>query len=264
MSIDTYLLAIVVGVITGGVTSLIGASGVMVIVPILTLIFHVGTHSAIGTSLFVDVIASITVSYNYYKNGNIDLKRGIWIALSSIIGAQLGAMFSSQIKEQSLSYFFGIALVISGVLLFVRNSKMKSEDKKPAEKSIRFTKGWQQIVSSIIIGMGIGIFSGMFGAGGGVMILLALIIILSFPMHIAIGTSTLIMAMTALSSTIGYGVRGYLNLPLGCALAIGAIIGGTLGSRYANNVNELTLQKVVSIVFIFLGVVMTAIELNIA
>lgn len=260
MSSILYLIAVAIGIVTGVVTSLIGASGVMVIVPILTMFFHVSTHSAIGTSLFVDVIASITVSYTYFKNGNIEIKSGIWIAVSSIAGAQLGALFASQIKEGPLSALFGIVLVISGIALLIKSYKKQSEPQEPQEKKVRFAKGWQQIVSSIIIGIGIGIISGLFGAGGGVMILLALIVILSYPLRKAVGTSTLIMAMTALSSTIGYASRGNIDLVLGCFLSVGAVIGGILGSRYANKVNEKTLQKVVSICFICLGVVMTVME----
>jgi uncharacterized membrane protein YfcA len=257
MNVMFYLLAVAIGVVTGGITSLIGASGVMVIVPVLTMFFHVSAHSAIGTSLFVDVIASITVSYTYFKNGNIEIKSGLWMAVSSIAGAQLGALFSSQIKEGPLSAMFGIILVIAGIGLLIKSYKKKGKEKEPKAK---FTKGWQQIVSSIIIGIGIGILSGLFGAGGGVMILLALIVIMSYPLHKAIGTSTLIMAMTALSSTIGYAYRGNIDLILGCFLSIGAVIGGILGSRYANRVNEKALQKVVGVCFMCLGVVMTVME----
>jgi len=264
MNFLLYLFAIAIGIITGGITSLIGASGVMVIVPVLTMFFQVSTHSAIGTSLFVDVIASITVSYTYFKNGNVEMKSGIWIALSSIAGAQVGAMYANQINESSLSSLFGIFLLLSGIMLLVKNHLKKTGDEYPKEKTIRFKEGWQQIVSSIVIGIGIGIFSGMFGAGGGVMILLALIVILAYPMHKAIGTSTLIMAMTALSSATGYAIRGNLNFILGCFLSVGAIVGGVLGGRYANKVDEKTLQKVVSVLFVFLGVLMTIIERKIA
>ena len=257
MNVAFYLLAVAIGIVTGGITSLIGASGVMVVVPVLTMFYHLSGHSAIGTSLFVDVIASIVVSYTYFKNGNIEIKSGIWIAIASIAGAQLGALFSSQIKEGPLSAMFGGFLVISGVALIVKSYKKKGE---PREPKIKFTRKWQQIVSSIIIGVGIGILSGLFGAGGGVMILLALIVIMSYPLHKAIGTSTLIMAMTALSSTVGYAYHGNIDLILGCFLSAGAVIGGILGSRYANSVNDKVLQKVVGVCFMCLGVVMTVME----
>jgi len=256
-----YLLAIIVGIITGGLTSMIGASGVMIIVPVLTMLYNVETHTAIGTSLFVDVFASITVAYTYFRNGNVELKSGIWIAVASITGAQLGSMFASKINEGPLSLLFGGVLVLSGIMMFIKANSKKPEENEQKPRKVRFEKGWQQIVSSIIIGIGIGIISGMFGAGGGGMILLTLIVVLAYPMHKAIGTSTLIMAMTALSSTIGYARMGNINFKLGCIISLGAIIGGVLGGRYANSVNEKTLQKIVSIFFTILGIAMVILEI---
>ena len=93
------------------------------------------------------------------------------------------------------------------------------------------------------------------------MILLALIILMSFPLHKAIGTSTLIMAITALSSTVGYATRGKIDFLLSILLSAGAVLGGILGSRYANKVNEKTLQKAVGICFMVLGMVMTAMDI---
>ncbi|MGY0373724.1 sulfite exporter TauE/SafE family protein [Clostridium sp. JNZ J1-5] len=261
MNVIFYLLAIAIGIITGGITSLIGASGVMIIVPILTMLFKVSVHAAIGTSLFVDVIASLTVAYSYYKNGNIELKSGIWIALTSIIGAQLGASLASKMGEGNLSSSFGIVLIIAGFSMIRKSYKEKSNSSDNLSKFIHFEKEWQKIVSALIIGLGIGILSGIFGAGGGVMILLALIVLMSFPLHKAIGTSTLIMAITALSSTIGYAARGNIDLSLGSLISVGAILGGILGSRYANKVNEKTLQKIVGICFAAMGIVMTAVEI---
>ena len=263
MNLVPYLLSIAIGVVTGGLTSLIGASGVMVIVPVLTMFFKVSAHTAIGTSLFVDVLASATVSYTYLKNGNLDLKSGLWIAVASIAGAQLGALFASRIKEGPLSALFGVFLIFWGVVLMVKNYKKKADPDAPPTKlfHVRYRQEWQKVAMSIGIGIVIGVISGLFGAGGGVMILLTLIMVLSYPLHKAIGTSTLIMAMTALSSTVGYAYRGNIDLPLACFLSAGAIAGGLLGARYANKVNEATLGKVISICFTALGVVMTIIEI---
>lgn len=260
MDLILYLLAIGIGVITGGITSLIGASGVMIIVPVLNMLFKVSIHTAIGTSLFVDVMASLAVAYSYYKNGNIELKSGLWIALTSIIGAQFGALFASKIGESNLSSIFGIVLVIAGISLLLKGFKEKSDTSKNVFGFIHFKKEWQKILAALFIGLGIGVLSGIFGAGGGVLILLALIILMSFPLHKAIGTSTLIMAITALSSTVGYAARGKIDLVLGSFLAVGAVIGGILGSRYANKVNEKTLKKAVGICFMAIGIVMSVIK----
>lgn len=256
-----YLLAVITGVLTGGITSLIGASGVMIVVPILTMLFSVNVHTAIGTSLFVDVIASLTVAYSYYKNGNIELKSGMWIAISSIFGAQLGTFFASKMGEGNLSSSFGIVLLIAGFSMLHKSLKNKEKPNNAVPTFLKFKAEWQKILSTLVIGFGIGILSGIFGSGGGVMILLALTILLSFPLHKAIGTSTLIMAITALSSTVGYGVRGNINYELGILISIGAIAGGIIGSHYANKVNESVLKKVVGISFMIMGVVMSGITI---
>ncbi|MCY6484197.1 sulfite exporter TauE/SafE family protein [Clostridium aestuarii] len=257
MGLQFYLLSIFIGIVCGSITSLIGASGVMVIVPILTMFFNISVHAAIGTSLFVDVVASLTVSYSYYKNGNIDLKSSIWIALTSIIGAQLGASLASNMGESNLSSSFGIVLIIAGLSMLLKSYKNKTSSPNKINKFICFKSEWQKILASLIIGLGIGVLSGVFGAGGGVMILFALISIMSFPLHKAIGTSTLIMAITALSSTIGYAAKGNINFMLSALISIGAILGGIIGSRYANNINEKTLKKIVGICFTLMGVIMT-------
>jgi Predicted permeases len=136
-----YLLAIIVGIITGGLTSMIGASGVMIIVPVLTMLYNVETHTAIGTSLFVDVFASITVAYTYFRNGNVELKSGIWIAVASITGAQLGSMFASKINEGPLSLLFGGVLVLSGIMMFIKANSKKPEENEQKPRKVRFEKG---------------------------------------------------------------------------------------------------------------------------
>lgn len=259
MQIFYYFMAIVVGVLTGSITSLIGASGVMIIVPILTMFFHVSIHNAIGTSLFVDVIASLTVSYSYFKKGNIDLKSGIWIALTSIIGAQFGASWASKMGAANLSAVFGIVMILAGFSLLRKGFQTEDDSSKPIGRFLNFKKEYQKIIAALLIGLGIGILSGLFGAGGGVMILLALTVLMSFPLHKAIGTSTMIMAITALSSTIGYASRGNIDLVIGSFIAAGAVIGGIVGSKFANNMIEKTLQKVVGIFFMAMGVIMAAI-----
>jgi uncharacterized membrane protein YfcA len=114
------------------------------------------------------------------------------------------------------------------------------------------------IVSSLLLGILVGIISGLFGAGGGVMILLILVFVMQYSMHEGIGTSTLIMAFTAASGTIGHAITS--NLPLKASIfgAIGTVIGGRFAAKLANKVNEKVLSKVMGGVFVALAVIMLA------
>jgi len=104
----TQLLIVLVGLIAGVVTGLIGASGVMVIVPGLVMLGY-GAADAIGASLFADTVASLVVSWTYYQADNVNLRQGWWIALGSIAGAQLGSFISPHISEGGLGSSFGIS-----------------------------------------------------------------------------------------------------------------------------------------------------------
>ncbi|MEM0125475.1 sulfite exporter TauE/SafE family protein, partial [Thermofilum sp.] len=105
---------IALGLCSGGVTGLIGSSGVLIVVPALTLLFGLPIHTAIGTSLAVDVIASIIVSIVYYRMGNVELRSGLGLALGAVVGAQVGSRIAKYIPSANLGRGFGIFLVIIG------------------------------------------------------------------------------------------------------------------------------------------------------
>lgn len=255
MTILTLVEVIIIGLITGTITSLIGASGVTVVVPALTILFSLNSHIAIGTSLLVDVITSIVVSISYIRHKNVKLQASIWITVGSILGAQLGSHWAGIISDTSLSGIFAVMLIISGIAT-LRKKKTSYDE----SKGLHFKSKIAQTLTLLLIGFIIGIISGLVGAGGGVMVLLTIIFILHYPMHEAVGTSTVIMAITACSSLIGYAQQGNVDYKYGLAIAIGAVIAGMIGSHIANKVNEAVLNKIVAWVFIFLGIVMLAMK----
>jgi uncharacterized membrane protein YfcA len=322
MSVGIALGLIAVGLVTGTITSLVGASGVMVVVPALTMLFHMNAHMAIGSSLLVDVITSAVVAIGYFRAKNVRLEEGLWIAAASVLGAFVGARWAGAIPEGPLTLVFAIVMIVSGIATLVNASKKsvasaeiaeekaaktddavaakvdgKASDKADgtvaaaandavtaktvqnasdtaiSEKTtdaasdgsksagLHFKAKWQQILALIVVGFAIGIISGLVGAGGGVMVLLALIFILRYPMHEAVGTSTVIMAITALASTIGYGMQGSIDYQWSLLIALGAVVAGIIGSKFANKIDERRLKQIVSILFIVIGVLMCVMQL---
>ena len=243
-----------IGLLTGSVVGLTGASGVVVVVPLLTVLLGFSMHAAIGTSLFVDVITPLFVAWSYYKNGNVDIKSGLWLALGAIVGAQVGSLVANQsLSGGQMGAGFIVMIFIMAIAMW-RKSMLPAKPRVDVEKIQPLTP--KTILASIGIGLLLGGMSGMVGAGGGMAFLLVLILVLKFPIHKAIGTSSLIMAMTAASGTIGYAIHGNVNFLSGLLVGIGSIIGGLLTSSLANKVSEKTLEKLVSGVFVFLGVLM--------
>lgn len=258
-----YILIIIVGLVAGITTGLIGASGVMIIVPGLTMIGY-SAFDSIGASLFADAIASLVVAWTYYQNGNLNLQQGWWIALGSVLGAQIGSIISPHIPEAGLGNSFGIFLIATAVIFWMRSRRNAKPSRVDEEKAV--TEEEQSSIikilrsnvafSGFLLGILVGIISGLLGAGGGVMILLILVFVMGYTMHEGVGTSTLIMAFTAASGAIGHAMTG--NLPIKAAIysAIGTVLGGRFAARFANKVNEAILSRVIGGVFGVLGIMM--------
>lgn len=254
MNVWEIIGALVIGLVTGSITSLIGASGVSVVVPALTLFFALSSHLAIGTSLLVDVITSIVVAIGYFRAGNVRLSASLWLTVGSICGSLLGAHWAGIIPDNILNSVFAVVLLVSGIATLRRGGK------QVAVKGAQMSKG-AQTAALLGLGLVIGLISGLVGAGGGVMMLVAIIFVLHYPMHEAVGTSTVIMAITALTSLLGYARQGNVAWDWGLVIAIGAVIAGFFGAKMANKIDEVKLNKIVAWLFIILSIFMIGLRM---
>ena len=257
----TIVIMLLIGLLTGVSTGLTGASGVSIVVPLLTLFLGFSIHAAIGTSLVVDVVASLAVMYTYYRHGNIEIRSGVWVLLGSVAGAQIGALIAAKLPDSGLGIGFGLGMIVMGIIIWLRSRKTTKETTSTSDEPIA-KPGLTQIIEALLVGVGIGLLTGIMGAGGGMMILFALIFILKFPLHKAIGTSTLIMAITALSGAVGYAIHGEIDVLGGIVIGVGAVIGGLASAKLANSFSEKKLAQVAGGLFVILGIIMTIILVN--
>jgi len=99
---------------------------------------------------------------------------------------------------------------------------------------------------------------GIFGAGGGGMILLILIFVLRYPVHVAVGTSSFIMMITAASGTVGYALQENIDVYAALIASATALLAAGLGALVANRVSERTLGRAIGAVLTALGVAMVS------
>ena len=260
MSSAFTLTLIAIGLTSGIVMSLIGASAVMIIVPSLTMLLGYPMHMAIAVSLLVDVLASLAVGFSYWRHGNVELAQGIWIAVGSIAGAQLGAGCTVVLPDWFLAISYGLWMVGAGITIWKKGLDRAAITNRFA-KYVSFDSNKKRVAVALILGFAIGVNCGIFGAGGGVLIMMILMFVLDYPVHKAVGTSTVMMAITATSATAGYLLRGYLDIQASLIMAAGTIAGGVAGARFANESGERLLSRVVGGLFVALGLIMTAVRL---
>ncbi|MFQ6053474.1 MAG: sulfite exporter TauE/SafE family protein [Candidatus Bathyarchaeia archaeon] len=232
----------------------------MVIVPSLNLAFGYGMHVAIGVSLLVDVIASLAVGYAYWRQGNVDIGQGAWIALGSVAGAQLGARCTVGLPGWFLAVSYGLWMIGSGATIW-RKGLDRTAIAERFGRYVRLESAAGRTAVALALGFVIGVNCGVFGAGGGILIMMVLIFLLDYPIHKAVGTSTVIMAVTAASAAAGYGLRGNVDVLASGVIAAGTVAGGLTGARLASLTSERTLARIVGGIFMALGGAMTVLRL---
>lgn len=247
-----FIELIVLGLIVGLVISLTGVSGSVFVIPSLMLLYSTSIHSAIGTSLLIDMIGATAVTISFFRKEQVDINTSLLLILSAIIGSQLGVLIAVNTGGASLSNAVFIIFIGIGLLTLFKGLR-KNKERGVKSKEIILQSEWPKRVIILFIGLFIGLMSGIFGAGGGMMIIFVLLIIFQYPPHMAIGTATAIMAIIALSGVIGYSIQGFINLEYGIIVGLGAIIGGTFGSLFTQKLNERRLMIAMGVVFITVG-----------
>lgn len=114
------ILYLLLGVIAGGLSGLIGIGGGIVIVPALVFIFGMTQHQAQGTTLALLVPPiGILAAYTYYRQGFVDLRAAGIICAGFIIGSLIGAKFAVGMSDINLQRFFGIALLLIAIKMII-------------------------------------------------------------------------------------------------------------------------------------------------
>jgi len=120
MSVQTIIILVIVGLLAGMLSGLIGLGGGVIIVPALVYVLGFNQHQAQGTSLGILLLpAGIFAVMNYYKKGFIDVKVVLILFVGFLIGGWLGSSMSLSLPEGTLKKIFAIALIlIAGKVLF--------------------------------------------------------------------------------------------------------------------------------------------------
>lgn len=258
----TIIMYVVAGLLAGVVTGLAGASAATVVTPILVAFGGIPVYTAITVSLFSDVLASGVSAFTYYKNGNIKLQDGKYLAIFSVIGSVIGSYLGSLVSGDSLGSMTAVFIVYVGISFIKKSIKLKKELDLGIEKEEEVNESKikkHKTLATIGLGLLIGIVAGFIGAGGGLMILLILTSVLGFDTKSAIGTSVFIMAFTALSGGLAHIPQLEVNIEFYIAIvvtSIFAVVGAKIAAVIANKVEEYILLRLVAGTFLTLSLIM--------
>ncbi|MGB0124294.1 MAG: sulfite exporter TauE/SafE family protein [Silvibacterium sp.] len=255
-------------VLAGLLGALTGLGGGVVIVPVLTLLFHVDIHYAIGASLVSVIATSSGAAAAYVREGYSNIRIGMFLEIATTLGAVLGAYLTTKVSTHSIGLIFGLVLLYSAYasLRKKRAHPANARSNVLAERlrlrgSFPGPQGNEDYVARRVpAGFGLmfsaGTLSGLLGIGSGAVKVLAMDQAMGLPFKVSTTTSNFMIGVTAAASAGIYLSRGYISPGLAMPVMLGVLGGSLVGSKILVHSNVKTLRIVFSLVIVALGVEM--------
>lgn len=233
----TELSYILLGLAAGILSGLFGIGGGIVLVPSLLVFFGMDILDANATSLAAMLLpVGILGVWSYYKAGLVNIRESLWIALGLFAGSFFGGEIAVTISKQFLSTLYVGILIYVAVsyldLSFLLKRKTKKNDDSAEIKNFPM---W----AFVLVGVGAGVFAGLFGKGGGIVIVPMLMGVFRYSPKMAVATSLAALQLpVGLPGVLIYAHAGHLNLLTSVLIAggilVGALLGALLGVRLAS------------------------------
>lgn len=254
-----------VSVLAGLLGSLTGLGGGVVLIPVLTLLFKVDIHYAIGTSLISVIATSSGAAAAYVKEGISNIRLGMFLELATTTGAITGAVIAAYISPSVIAIIFGAILIFSALISLIKYTDhlvtgpgsylarlFKLNSSFPAIDG-RQPYAVKNIAGGFIMMNVAGIISGLLGIGSGALKVIAMDHIMRVPFKVSTTTSNFMIGVTAAASAGVYLKRGYIDPGLSMPVVLGVLTGAFIGSRLLITAHTRMLKILFAIVILLLA-----------
>ena len=248
------LICFLAGAGAGLRTGFAGMSAATVISPMLVTFLDIPAYDAIGIALGSDVLASAVSARTYAKSGAIDIKNGIVMMCGVLSMTMVGSWLSTMVPNSTLGGFSVAMTLVLGVRFLIFPI---TAPRHAAGDCGRRT----QIIKGAVGGACIGLICGFFGAGGGMMMLMVLTVVLGYELKTAVGTSVFVMtfsALTGMASHFALGSTPHLGILIMCVIF--TLLWAQLAAKIATRADALLLNRLTGVILTVLGIVLILIS----
>ena len=253
------------GLLTGFALGLTGGGGSVFAVPLVVYGLGMPLHEAVVISLAAVGATALGGGLARLRDGQAELRTAVIFGLSGIIGAPLGAWLHPRFPEAVLLAGFALLMLAVAMRMWRQASRQPEETRliraggasgndAAAGPACRYDAGGRLQFTSrcalrlTLAGTLTGLLSGLFGVGGGFLIVPALVMIASLPMRRAVATSLWVIAMISAIGFVSHLLAGQrLNLAITLGFVLGGLAGMALGIAVGRRIAGPTLQKLFSV-----------------
>ncbi len=264
-----WILLILIGIAAGTIGGLVGVGGGIITVPVLLYLSDIlpemndiTPQVAVGTSLLVIVFTGLSSTLAYVKLKTVDYRSGFIFFIGSGPGGVVGAILNKSLNASAFLVYFGLFMIFISLILMLRGKikPMKYKQGKFGIEKIYQEKdgtehsyGYNPILA-ILVSFIVGLTGGLFGVGGGALMVPAMLLLFSFPPHIAVATSMLMIFLSSLTSSIAHISLNNIDWVLALLLIPGAWIGGKLGAYINSKLQSSTIVICLRFTLIIIGI----------
>ncbi len=220
----TFALGVAFALLIGVSLGLLGGGGSILTVPILLYVFRLEPRVAIATSLLVVGATSAAALIPHARAGRVRWKTGALFGLNSMVGAYAAGRVAKHIPPAVLLLLFGAMMLVTAVAMMRGRKGAEAEATSEKEGELPLAK---------IVGEGlvVGAVTGLVGAGGGFLVVPALVLLGGLPMGVAVGTSLLVITMKSFAGFAGYLSSVTVPWSTAGAVVAAAVVGSVVGGR---------------------------------
>lgn len=260
------MLAIACGGIVGLSLGLTGGGGAIFAVPLLVYGLRVPAAQAVGISLAAVGATSFAGFVHRWRLGEVELQTGLIFAIAGMLGAPLGSWVSGKIPASVLLLAFAGLMLYVAVRMWRGTTRQRTDaaactntDVSPA--TCRRDAAGRLVLTSrcglllVCVGLATGVLSGLFGVGGGFVIVPALVLFSGMSMHHAVGTSLMVIALVSVSGVTAHLTAGRAIDPVMTLLFIvGGVAGLFAGQQLGKRLAGPTLARVFAVAIVAVAV----------
>ena len=269
--LDFVVSLALISVAAGVLGSLVGLGGGVVIVPVLTLLYHVDIRLAIGASIVSVIATSSGAAAAYVRDRMANLRAGMFLEVATTTGALTGAYLTTLLPVRFLFVFFGLILAYSSVTTFRRRHVdaplTVSNDRIANYFNLHGTyhdlAEGREIPYKVVrtkLGLSImyvaGLVSALLGIGSGALKVPAMDSAMHLPMKVSSATSNFMIGVTAAASAGVYFVRGQIDPIIAAPVAAGVLLGATVGARILGRAASKTIRILFVVVLVVISLEM--------
>jgi uncharacterized membrane protein YfcA len=239
--------------LAGGALGAFGAGGSILMVPILVYVVGIPAKSAIAVSLLAVGVTSTVALVTHLRSGRVQWRTGLFFGLAAMAGAYAGGRAADHLDGSLLLAGFALLMVMTAFPMLRRRG---GELGDRAPRAHRMAPG-----PAMLAGVCVGFVAGLVGAGGGFLIVPALVLLGGLGMRSAIATSLLVIAMQSFAGLLGHASHLELDWPLAVAVTAFSVTGSAVGSRFSAVLPAARLRRGFGWLVGAIGLVMLALQL---